>query len=99
MPSQCRKYRSGEYVFCRSCFQKDSATKPYGGAEAAPFRIQIWTADSNILRTKRWARTDNLARTPKGSVMLPDVTCPDFTPKATGTPNSPTIRLTTSGRV
>ena len=57
------------------------------------------TADSKILNATCPFRTANFARTPNGSVMLPDVTCPDRTPNATGTPRSPTIRVITSCRV
>ncbi len=57
------------------------------------------TADSKIRRATLLSLTFRLARIPNGSVMFPDETWPDFTPKATGTPRSPTIRAITSCKV
>ncbi len=54
------------------------------------------TAPSKIFSSTIPPRTVNPARTPNGKVIFPVVTCPERKPYATGTPNSPTIRMTTS---
>ena len=79
-----------EYVFCdSSCYSNQTfSTKDHGV-----------TADSKILNVTCPLRTVSLERTPNGNVMFLDETCPDLTPKATGTPRSPTILVITSGSV
>ena len=60
------------------------------------YRQRASLPTSKIFRLLVLSCTVSFARTPNGSVMLPDVTWPERTPKATGTPRSPTMRVTTS---
>src|SRR5260221_8872115 len=97
MPSPYRKCRLDRCVFFLSCALEDqpqetlSTTKDTKVHEGRADHY-VLTADSRIRRATFSSLTVSRAGTPKGKVMFPDVTCPDRTPKATGTPRSPTIR-------